>query len=133
GHLRFSALVIDTRDQGVAKRTGVEFGLQHIVDGPGVQPLIRTGIGARQFRGIPDPAHAIDLFRLDLRIQIAEILPYRPGIVEAVLELVAEHLLGALEFLVIGLAFEETIGEITPVADRKSTRLNSSHVKISYA
>jgi hypothetical protein len=75
-------------------RAGEKFRLQHVVDDKRMQTLITAGVIAVQFvTGRRGPAIGVDLVHVHLGVEVAEILPCREDIVEAMLELITERLL----------------------------------------
>ncbi len=94
----------------------VEVRLHQIVQGIGVQVLAAAGVIAIEQVAVANIAVAIDLLQLDPRLGVAEVLPRAPDVVESVLELIANHLLGAFEFVVVGFAVEKVVADVAAIA-----------------
>ena len=93
---------------------GGEAGLQLVVDCPGTQAFLATGVVAGQL-GIRGPAVGVDLLEIHVGSQVAEFLARGDIVIEAVLEVISEHAFGAIEFLVVLVAFVEVVAELDAV------------------
>lgn len=103
-------LIVGAQQQGVFGRAGEKFRLQHIVDDVRVQAFVAAGIGAVENVAIGIcPAGRVHLVHGHVGVLVTEVLPGGEHIVEAVLELVAEGLLGALVVVDARLALEEVV------------------------
>src|SRR5690606_20208403 len=69
-----------------------------------------------------------DLAVFHFRVQVAEVLPRTPHIIEAMLEFIAQHLLGTLELLDIRITFKKTTREPPSVALLQGTRRGKAAV-----
>src|SRR5690606_41783983 len=93
-------------------------------------PFFFCYVGPRPLRSFPT-RRSSDLVLDLVRGQVGQLdAPPEGGVVDG-----QRHLAVRLEQLVdqLGVAVEERVGDVGALEDRKSTRLNSSHVKISYA
>ncbi|KAG1241053.1 hypothetical protein G6F68_017064 [Rhizopus microsporus] len=101
-----AVLVCQAQQHGVLDRAGLELALQLVVDGERVERFIGARVIAVQLRAV-GPAVAVDLLERDVGRDIPRVLAERPAVVEAVVELIAEDALVALEFVVVGIGIHE--------------------------
>ncbi|MNO45402.1 hypothetical protein D3C76_356680 [compost metagenome] len=117
GHVGLASLVVGAQQQGVFGSPGEEFRLQHVVDDVRMQAFVAAGIGAVEDIAVGiRPTGGIHLVHRHVGILVAEVLACREHIVEAMLELVAEGLLGTLVVVDTRLAFEEVVRQAQAVA-----------------
>ncbi|CAJ0716807.1 hypothetical protein LMG8323_03367 [Ralstonia mannitolilytica] len=113
--IHMALLVIQAEQHRMPDRAGREFAFELIVDGIGVRRLLGAGVVARQLVGA-GPAEAIDLAQARVAEHITEVLAHRPLVIERVLELIADHALGAAELLDRRVAIEEVPRDEAAVA-----------------
>ncbi|MNE52232.1 hypothetical protein D3C80_1468960 [compost metagenome] len=109
-HVGLAALVVGAKQQGVLGRAGEELRLQHVIDDVRMQALVAPGVGAVEDVAVGvGPTGRIHLVHRYVRILVAEVLPGGEDVVETVLELVAERLLGTLVVVDPRLTFKEVV------------------------
>ena len=115
------ALIIHAQQQGMIQRAGGEFRLRLGIDGELIQLLLRYGGTARnRLRGGVE-AVAVNAAIVGAQIGVAQVLAHRPGVVEAVLGVVAHHFGVARNFVAL-LAFVEIGRQFVLAAVRARNR-----------
>ncbi|MNS69317.1 hypothetical protein D3C72_1026260 [compost metagenome] len=120
-------LIIQTDQHAVVHRPGIEAAVHLVIQRDRVHLLVGTGVAAIQIRFV-QPSCGIDLIQLDFGMQVAQLLAHRPAAIKHMFDVVADHVLAAVIFVVIVFAFKEGIGNLLAVVGNHGAFVRQARV-----
>ena len=107
-------LIIDPHQQTMINRPGIHAAVELIIQRDSRHFLPGAGIAAIQRRFI-QPTCGIDLIQRHFGMQIAQFLPYRPAVIEQMLNVITHHIFTAIVFVVVIFTFKESVRNFSAV------------------